>query len=311
MRIDEREGLEAARARLVEMLAPRLGERARAFLEEAAAELHAGVDDTRFAALISLASRHARSRPLAPTPEEIARAAETVPDWSPELWTLLDALRAALVLSRPDLAEESGARAILEAFRFADVGELTALYRTLALLPGPERFVWRAGEGCRSNIRDVFVAVACDSPYPVRYLDDVAWRQLVIKALFIEAPLWRVRGLDARLDPELARMALDLADERRSAGRPVRHELWLALGPHGGERARASLLAELDPKNPHTLGRAAAAYGLARAGERETLERLAAGETESRVAAAMADALAGNTAQTVFRALDPSLEEQP
>ncbi len=311
MKTEARDVVEAGREFLERALAARLPERALRFVREASEEIRAGVDDTRFAALLSLASRHARSRPLAPTAEELRSAARVLPGWSPELWTLLDALRTVLVLSRPDLAAESGARAVLEAFRYADVGEATALYRSLAFLPGPERFVWRAGEGCRSNIRDVFVAVACDSPYPVRHLGDVAWRQLVIKALFIEAPLWRVVGLDERLDPELARMALDLADERRSAGRPVQHELWLALGRHGGERARRALLAELDPENPHTRGRAAAAYGLARAGELETLERLRAAERDPAVAAAIDDALAGHTAQAVFRALDPSLEEQP
>lgn len=311
MRTRERDVTNEARELLGAMLAERLPQGAIAFAEQARAELAAGVEDARFAALLSLASRQARSRPLAPSAAELARADEILPGWSPELWTCLDALRAVLVLSRRDLAEDSGARAVREAFRFADVGEQTALYRTLALLPRPERFVRRACEGCRSNIRDVFVAVACDSPFPVRHLDDVAWRQLVIKALFIEAPLWRVFGLDERLDPELARMALDLAEERRSAGRAARHELWLALGTHGGERGLRSLLVELDPHNPNARGRAAAAYALARAGERSTLEELATAERDPLVAAAMAQALEGHTSQWVFRSLDPSLEERP
>ena len=54
----------------------------------------------------------------------------------------------------------------------------------------------------------VFEANACDTPYPATHLDDLAWRQLVIKALFVGAPLWRVYGLDKRLDAELARMAM-------------------------------------------------------------------------------------------------------
>ena len=88
-----------------------------------------------------------------------------------------------------------------------------ALYRALVHLPATERFTWRAGEGCRSSMRAVFEAIACDTPFAFRHFDDPAWRQLVIKALFVEAPLWRVYGLDQRLDEELARMALDLAEE--------------------------------------------------------------------------------------------------
>ena len=52
----------------------------------------------------------------------------------------------------------------------------------------------------------------------------------LLKALFVGAPLWRVYGLDKRIDAELARMALDLADERCSAHREVQPELWLCLG---------------------------------------------------------------------------------
>src|SRR5262249_26964726 len=80
--------------------------------------------------------------------------------WSPERWAVLETLRAALVLSRSDLEREGGARAIEEGFRYADEGELRALYRTLAHVPAPERFAWRAGEGCRSNMKSGFEAGA-------------------------------------------------------------------------------------------------------------------------------------------------------
>ena len=142
------------------------------------------------------------------------------------------------------------------------VGELCALYKTLALLPDSKRFVWRAGEGCRSSMKAVFESVACDSPLPLRHFDDVAWRQMLIKALFVEAPLARVFGLATRLDAETARMALDLADERRSAGRPVNPDTWLLVGKHAGARGVASLERELASGSP--AGTAAAAEALAK-----------------------------------------------
>jgi hypothetical protein len=134
----------------------------------------------------------------------------------------------------------------------------------LPLLPANARLAAYAGQGCRTNMRTVFEAVACDSPYPSRYFDDVAWRQLVIKSVFIDVPLWRVEGLDERLSPELARMALDLADERRSAGRPVPPQLWLCLGRYGGERAMKALHHELE--SGAVRARAAALLALGRAG---------------------------------------------
>lgn len=278
---------------------------AREWLAGAAAEVGEGVSDDRFAALLSLASRHAGRGPLGPSDAERAGAAERLPGWDPERWTLLETARVLLVLARNDLDEPSAERAIEEAFRYADEGELCALYRSLAHLPNPERFAWRAGEGCRSNMLTVFQAVACDTPFPASCFDDIAFQQAVVKGLFVGAPVWRIHGLDGRLNPELARMALDLADERRSAHRDVQHELWLCLGTHGGERGVASLERELESSN--TLGRKAAAYGLARAGEIARLEALAAAEADPEVAAAMRDALAGNTSQSAFRELDPTL----
>jgi hypothetical protein len=291
----------SAREHLEQLLETRVDQRTRDWLAGACAELRGGADDARFAALLSMASRFARPRPLAPTEAERARAAELVPGWNPERWRVLEALRVALVLAREGAAPATFARAYEEAFRFADEGECRALYRALALLPDGTRFAWRAGEGCRTNIVPVFEAVACDSPYPAAHFDDVAWNQMCMKAVFIGAPLWRVHGLDGRLGAELARMALDLADERRSAGRPVQPDLWLCLGAHGGERALASLAAELET-GPST-GRRAAALALGRAGARARLADFAA-DASPEVAAAARAALGGACDQGAWSALD-------
>jgi hypothetical protein len=118
----------------------------------------------------------------------------------------------------------------------------------------------------------------------------------------VGAPLWRVWGLDGRRDEELARMALDYADERRSAGRPVPPELWLCLEPHAGERALASLEREL-AEGPRE-GRAAAALALARVGRLERLAALAAQEDDPWVRAIMARAQEGESGQAAFAAME-------
>lgn len=292
-----------AREAIRVMLAARLAPVGARWLRGAEAEIAAGVDDTRFGALISLASRHCRGGDLAPTGAELASAAEVMEGWDPSFWTRLEAARVDLVLSRPDLDQDSGARAVEEAFRYADVGELCALYRSLAFLPLGERFLLRAREGLRSNMTAVFVASACDGPYPFLHLDELGWNQMVVKALFVGAPLWRVFGLDRRLSEELARMALDLADERRSAGRPVPHELWLCLGTHGGARARQALERELDPANPDARGRLAAVLGLARAGCVDRLRELQDQERDADVVAVLRQALAGEVSQRAFGTL--------
>ncbi len=291
---------------LKRMLETRLPRPSVQWFRDACTEITDGVDDVRFAGLVAMASRHARdSTPLAPSADELKRANETLEGWNPERWGLLEALRAALVLTRSDLDDDRGVLAVESLFAFADEGEQRALYRVLPLVPSPERFAARAGEGCRTNIPPVFEAVVLDSPFAVRHFDDGAWNQAVIKAVFLGVPLWRLFGLDTRLGPELARMALDLVDERRSAHRDVQPELWLCLGEHGGARGTEALLKELDASNSNTMGRCAAAYALARAGEGERLVECMENEADSVVRAAMQEALDGNVASTVFRKLRP------
>ncbi len=282
---------------------------ARGWLETHLAQVAAGADDVRFASLLSLASRHTPRGPLAPDGPALEAAGAALEGWNPERWDRLEAVRVSLILARPDLDTQAGVEGIEEAFRYADEGEARALYKSLALLPDGARFRWRAGEGCRSNIVPVFESAACDSPFACTHFDDVAWRQLLIKAVFIGAPLWRVFGLDRRLSPELARMALDLADERRSAGRPVQPELWLCLGAEGGERGLQSLERELDPANASRVGRLAAVLGLARAGQLPRLARRVEAEGDAEVATLTRAVLAGPPARydaSAFRSLASS-----
>lgn len=251
-----------ARAFLVEVLAGRLDPAAMEWLEAAGAEILGGVSSPRFGSLLSLASRHIPARLLELSGRERERASSGVPGWNPERWDMREAARVCLILSRADLDKPAFVADLEDAFKYADEGELRALYKSLSLLPEGGRFTWRAGEGCRTNIVPVFESVACDSPFAQAHFKEVAWKQLVVKALFIGAPLWRVYGLDQRLSEDLARMVLDLVEERSSAGRQVPCELWLALGPHGGERALALLSAEGTAGD--TLGARAARLALKR-----------------------------------------------
>ncbi|CAB3806302.1 hypothetical protein LMG28688_06329 [Paraburkholderia caffeinitolerans] len=258
MRFDAAEALSA-------LLGAHLSHEANTFRSSAMNEIRNGVSMQRLAQLLALASRHARAGvPLALTPDELHPLNIGVPGWNPAQWSLLETLRIALLLASPDRESDAFPAAFQHCFQFADHGESCALYRALPLLPRGERFVWRAREGCRSNMRSLFEAVALDSPYPAQHFDDVAWRQLVIKAVFIDAPLWRVDGLDRRLSPELARMALDLADERRSAGRAVSPQTWLCLGPYAGERGLRALQKELAEGDEQ--GKRGALLAIARAG---------------------------------------------
>ena len=296
-------------------LEARIDPDARAWLAEASDAIHAGVDVSRFGQLLSLASRklgHGARRPWSLSADELQQAETLVPGWNPERWTALEAARVALVLSRADLTEPTAATAIEAAFRFADEGELCALYRSLAHLPNPQAYRWRAAEGCRTNMVTVFEADVLDTPYPALHFDAIAFDQAVIKALFVGAPLWRLWGLDRRLSPELARMALDLCDERRSAHRPIPPELWLCLGSFGEQRGLDAIEVELAPflaadalgddADERMPGARAAVLALGRAGASARLRELEA-SAPGPLAREAARALAGDAHQTTWREL--------
>jgi hypothetical protein len=97
------------------------------------------------------------------------------------------------------------------------------------LMPEPSRFVNIAVESCRTNVRDVFEAIACENRYPAAHFADANFNQMVIKAFFTGIPVDRIVGLEQRKSNELRRMAADYASERRAAGRTVPNDLDLVL----------------------------------------------------------------------------------
>lgn len=216
-------------ALLNSVLAVRLNSAVNEFVLRTQDDISTGVTDDRFTQLVSLASRHVPRQALAPSTAELELAHQTVPGWSFRAWTLLETVRVSFVLARPDLHAPEFSQRFNQWFRFADEGEACAYYRSLSLLPEPQQHVWRAAEGCRTNMRSVFAAVACDSPFPFLYFDDLAWNQMLLKALFIGEPLDSIYGFNKRTTPELQAMVNDYIDERRSAGRDIPADAYLLL----------------------------------------------------------------------------------
>lgn len=223
-----------------------------AWLDETAAGLAAGApDQAMFAA-------------FAETPRRVGREELPARALRPELhltgWTRDQAARVLLLLARP--RDEGFLPALDRLFAAADLAELVCLYQALPLLPFPERHAARAAEGVRSNMLPVFRAIAIANSYPAEWLDEGAWNQMVVKAVFVGCELHGILGLDRRANPALARMLVDYACERRAAGRTVAPDLWRPVGPFAdGERALQELRHALD--DPDEAQQRAAALALA------------------------------------------------
>ena len=111
------------------------------------------------------------------------------------------------------------------------MSELVALYSSLPVLAYPETWVKRCAEGIRSNIGQVLEAVICKNPFPSEQLDEAAWNQLILKAIFTDKPLLDIVGLRERRNASLAKSLSDYAHERWAAHRDLNPLVWLCVAP--------------------------------------------------------------------------------
>jgi len=204
-------------------------------------EVGGGAPERRLFLAFSQTARKVGDAPLDLTDDDLAQAAEARSEWAPAGWTCDQAARALLLLQVPHEDPAAFVAILDKLFAAADLRELVALYLALPLLPCRERHVPRCAEGIRTNITSVFTAVAHHNPYPSEHLDESAWNQMVLKALFVGVSLGPIVGLDRRANGPLARMLCDYAHERWAASRAVSPELWRCVGPHADDAALADL----------------------------------------------------------------------
>lgn len=196
------------------------------WLEEKRKQITSADSERIFFAAFSAVPRYTGKQDLQLTPDDWQAIEAIRPGWFPGHWSVDQAARTLLILSLPQDNAEEYLRRVEQVFSAADVSELVALYQALPLLPYPERFRLRAAEGVRSNMTAVFNAVALRNPYPAEYLDNIAWNQMVLKALFVGSPLHLIYGLEKRNNSDLSQMLIDYANERKAANRSVSPELW-------------------------------------------------------------------------------------
>lgn len=179
----------------------------------------------------SQASRFFPKDKLTLSDSDIAEARSLRKDWRPETWNLLVTARAYLAMHVPHEPIESWRTQLSRLFETGDIYEQEALYAALCILPHQELLASRASEGLRSNMTTIFDAVALNNPFPAEQLNEMAWNQLVLKAIFLQRPMYQIIGIDTRNNRGLAETLLDAVRERWSANRSVMPELWRFVSP--------------------------------------------------------------------------------
>jgi hypothetical protein len=222
--------LKQLRKLIFDWLQLRLDEEAIAWVENRRDQLLDDAEDWLFFSSFSAAPRYSGKKPLNLSSEELKQARELRPNWTLSHWSLDQLLRTYLVLCIAEKDTEIFLDRLDKTFVSSDISEAVALYQSLPLLPYPRELTDRAAEGIRSNMTSVFNAVALRNPFPADYMDEPAWNQVVLKALFVESPLYLIQGIDRRANKKLAYMLSDYAHERWAAGREVSPELWRPAG---------------------------------------------------------------------------------
>ncbi|MEX2574313.1 MAG: EboA domain-containing protein [Balneolaceae bacterium] len=190
-----------------------------------------GAEDWKIFSSFSAVPGYTGKNRLNPGENEKSEARNLRRGWLPDRWQADQLGRTLLVLGMAENNLKNFGDRLENLFVSSDLGEAVALYQSLPVLPQPLDLQARAAEGLRHNITTVFNAVALDNPYPADYLEDDAWNQMILKALFVDSPLYRIQGLEKRANPDLAHMLVEYAHERWSAGRTVSPELWRPVGP--------------------------------------------------------------------------------
>ncbi|WP_425636869.1 EboA domain-containing protein [Algoriphagus yeomjeoni] len=189
---------------------------------------------SKFFLAFSQASRFFKKEKQNLTKEKLEIANELVTGFQPQHWDELQTARTVLMLSYPQ-EKEAWFAAMIQLFETADMHEHQALFAALPLMPFQKDLIPRAIDGLRTNISLVFDAIALNNPFPAQYFPEANWNQMVLKAIFMQRPLYRIQGMEERRNPALAAIARDFAHERWAAGRDVMPEIWRLVAPFVNE----------------------------------------------------------------------------
>lgn len=183
-----------------------------------------------FMVAFATVTRKTGKQPVALSETEKVEVQQLRPHFTIQHWEIDRLCRVWLLMHLDTADKDKYMRTIENLFPGAEMSEQVALYSALPLLAYPELWRARCAEGIRSNIADVLTAIMCNNPYPSENLDEPAWNQLVLKAIFTEKPIQQIVNLDERANQNLANTLSDYAHERWAAHRPVHPLLWRCVG---------------------------------------------------------------------------------
>ena len=219
------------REKLLDILASSASADAVTWLIDSIAKGEANFEKRPFYYAFSGVSRHFHKQALvSATDKQADGLTATSPDFTIVGWDEFRLARVILLLHLADQDESLFLETIEALLNTADLREQAAIFSAYALLPSQEALVESAIDGLRSNIVDIYDAIALGNPFPAAHFSDEAWNQMILKAFFINRPLYQVIGIEKRANADLTEALSDLAHERWAAGRTISAEAWRNCG---------------------------------------------------------------------------------
>lgn len=221
-----------------------------AWLEEKREILQKDFKQSSFFMTFSAVPRFFSHQILSLSSAQVEEANQLRQGFSPQCWTLSQAVRIFLLLQIPYEKEDLFTHTLQQLWDTADMNEATALYAALPVLPFPEALLLQAIEGVRTNITPIFDAIALHNPYPANYFPESAWNQLYLKAAFMNRPIHLIQGIRERANADLAHIVSDFAHERWAAGRSVPPDMWMTVSQFVAPRILEDLKKLLQDTDP-------------------------------------------------------------
>lgn len=216
---------------LISLLSQKTEEDSMDWLKNQSKEISKSAKSMKLFLAFGKASRYFDKLTLQVSETQSNKAEKLRKGFTPSSWDKLQTARTVLLLSFPQQDENLWFKTMNQLFETGDMQELKSLYAALPIYPFQDKLTDRAVEGLRTNMTLVFDAVALDNPYPSEYFDERAWNQMVLKAVFMQRPLFLIQHADHRANENLASILIDFAHERWAAGRNVMPELWRYVAP--------------------------------------------------------------------------------
>ncbi len=131
----------------------------------------------------------------------------------------------------------------------ADTREQISIFKSIPYLENASYFAPIVVNGIRTNIVDVFDAITLKNPYPASYFSQDEWNQMILKAVFMERPIYQIKDIDQRKNEKLAHILFDYARERWAASRRVTPELWRMISGYITEKLFVEMIKKMAEGN--------------------------------------------------------------